>query len=288
MADIPFLQEETRSGFFVDANRKKLWALQLEILGCFAEICEQLGLRYFLFGGTLLGAVRHGGFIPWDDDVDVAMPRKDYEKLLREAPPLLPGHLEVVNKRNEPHRESFYLSRIRNKNTVFKTEYEQQFEPPDAKLNYGVFIDIFPLDGLPADERSRRNLLKKVSLLRRIDCKYRTPLKEAPTLKAKLTGIPFRLLWRVAPINLFYGMEEKALQQYDFDQSPLVFYICKFFIAYEQVLFSNYTRIKFEHLNLRCPAGYDTYLKVMYGDYNVFPPPDKRLGTHGTVIAKLG
>ncbi len=77
-----YLKEEVICDFLVDVNRKKMWAIMLDMLSEFISICKKHGLTYYMFYGSLLGAVRHKGFIPWDDDVDVAMPRKDYEKFL--------------------------------------------------------------------------------------------------------------------------------------------------------------------------------------------------------------
>jgi hypothetical protein len=146
--DADFLKEEVRGGFLVDAKRKRLWAAMLDMVEVFLDICEKHHLRYFAVGGTLLGAVRHRGFIPWDDDVDLAMPRKDYERFLEVAPAMLPEHLALTNKRNEPDNPHLYFSRIRNRNTTHITKFAQE-----CRINHGVFIDIFPEDGLPTGKK---------------------------------------------------------------------------------------------------------------------------------------
>ena len=113
---------------------------ELELLTLFIQICSQLELRYYLVCGTALGAVKYGGFIPWDDDVDVSMPREDYEVFLQKAPALLPEHVFLQNYRTDPAFPQIF-SKLRNSNTTY-------IEKSAGKLpiNHGIYIDIFPLD----------------------------------------------------------------------------------------------------------------------------------------------
>ena len=126
-----------------EAELKKLQSIETEMFRVFIEVCEKLNLRYYVLGGTLLGAVRHGGFIPWDDDIDLGMPRDDYEVFLREAPSLLPSHLFLQNYRTDPEY-CLNITKIRNTGTTF-IEYESR----QQDICHGVFIDIFPLDHYP-------------------------------------------------------------------------------------------------------------------------------------------
>ena len=117
----------------------------MQVLQSVIGILDELKVPYYMQGGTMLGAIRHRGFIPWDDDVDVAMPREDYEIFIKEAPKLLSEHLFLQNYHTEPYYP-LLMSKIRNSNTTF-------IEPLLSKIpmHHGVYIDIFPLDGYPGD-----------------------------------------------------------------------------------------------------------------------------------------
>ena len=145
--DLPehFLDGEVRNGFYVSPEMKKLWAVEIDILFQIKEICDRHNIKWFVEGGTLLGAVRHKGFIPWDDDIDIDMFRDDYERFIffakqeLEAPYFLQTH--------ETDSLSMYgHAKIRNSRTMAMQNFEY-----DNMLNYnqGVFVDIFPLDKIP-------------------------------------------------------------------------------------------------------------------------------------------
>lgn len=123
---------------------RKLQLCELEILKEFVRICNRFSLRYYLTGGTLLGAVRHQGFIPWDDDIDVAMPREDYDRFAQIAPQELDPQYFYQSPDTDPY---YFLSynKIRKNGTEI---YEERFE--NGKFHKGIFIDLFPLDFCPA------------------------------------------------------------------------------------------------------------------------------------------
>lgn len=139
------LKEEVRNGFTVSEKRKRVWLKELECLELFRNICEKHSLTWFVIGGTLLGAIRHGGFIPWDDDLDVAMPRADYKKFLNIASKELqpPFYLQTAGSDKE-----FYcgFSRIRNAETT--ALIHNQWTAKSKAIN-GIFLDIFPFDCVP-------------------------------------------------------------------------------------------------------------------------------------------
>ena len=134
---------------------EKLKRIELNILQEYIKACEILGLNYCLIGGTLLGAIRHKGFIPWDDDIDVAMPRKDYEVFIREAQKVLPNNLFVQSFLSDSHLP-YNFCKVRDNNTTFIETATQK-----RKIHHGVFIDVFPLDNYPEDKELSQKIQKK-------------------------------------------------------------------------------------------------------------------------------
>ena len=134
-----FLKEETRCEFFCDTRRKKIWLVLLDLAMEFDRFCREHGLTWFLVGGSMLGAARHRGFIPWDDDIDAGMPREDYEKLLSLMPEFAaPYELQAPGK---TPGYFFTFARLRNVRT-------SALNPAFALqgFNMGLYLDIFPLD----------------------------------------------------------------------------------------------------------------------------------------------
>ena len=132
---------------------------EFKILEKFIQVCEELKLDYFLVCGSALGAVKYGGFIPWDDDIDVALFRDDYNRFINEAPILLPPNLFLQNCHSEEKFPTIY-SKLRDSETTF-IEKSAKFLP----INHGIYIDVFPLDGYPKGkiERSVFEIKKKLS-----------------------------------------------------------------------------------------------------------------------------
>ena len=151
-----FYKEEIRCGYTVDEKTKRVWAVQLEMLDEVERICKANGLKYFADSGTLIGAIRHEGYIPWDDDIDLVMLREDYDKFVQIAPKWLKEDLVLQTV----YTEKNYLrghAQIRNSKTCGCNEEDKK-----AGYNCGIFIDIFPLDGMPKTEKERKSWAKKI------------------------------------------------------------------------------------------------------------------------------
>ena len=147
-----FFEEEIRSGYTVSSEMKKIWAVELDLLNEFSKVCQKYQLKWFVHAGTLLGAIRHKGFIPWDDDIDVVMPRSDYEKLCELAPNAF-SHPYFYQTEETDKFFSRNFARLRNSQTTALIAWEKTFKYP---YNQGIFIDIFPMDNIPDDESERK------------------------------------------------------------------------------------------------------------------------------------
>lgn len=158
-----FFKEEERA-IVISEDRKRLWAVQLDLLIEFDRVCKENGLKYSLDAGTLLGAIRHKGFIPWDDDVDVVMLREEYEKLDKIASDKFSEPYFWQTFATDPdHGRGF--ARLRNSSTTYILHSEQNGGKSCFSHNQGVFIDIFICDRVPDDEMERANFMDQLAKL---------------------------------------------------------------------------------------------------------------------------
>ena len=254
---------------------KQLQQIELKMLEVFLQICEKENLRYYLLGGTLLGAVRHKGFIPWDDDIDIGMPRADYEKFLASAGKYLPSYYFLQTLHTEPDFP-FSFAKMRDNRTVYQEEAL-------AKLNihHGVWIDIFPLDLYPKNDFwvdiYHRFLQKRVS------CRF----IEKNSLKTKF----FKLLsYFVCPSWKEAVKRRDRLMRTAASQSPLTANWCGAWGKKEIMPTQWYgegSNLVFENLQVKGPKEYDKWLTQIYGNYMQLPPIEKRVVRHNPSEIKL-
>lgn len=272
------LDSEYRDGYLVSVEMKKIWAIELDLLKKLVDICRKHDLRVWIEGGTLLGAVRHQGFIPWDDDIDVTMPRPDYEKLRL----ICAKELEAPYFLQTPYNDEHYCcghAQLRNSNTT-------AVRPSDCyrPYNQGIFIDIFILDGMPDDMVERKQLVKNVR--RRLRC-----LKsiDYPILLSGRLGLLFRKYWWRRQVMKYgfaqlYQYVDDLLLQHSWDDSRQLGHVAfagdRF--IWDKHIFDHTTMLSFEGLQVPAPGDYDAYLKVVFGpDYMT---PVKCPNMHGAVV----
>lgn len=144
-----FFHEEIRSGHLVTTQIKTLWAIEMDLLQAYMNVCQEAGLHFWIEGGTLLGCARHGGFIPWDDDIDICMTRKDYDKFVELGlAGVFPEPLFFQSYHNQPMMGKLF-SRLRLSGTTMITTTRSTRYP--ELCHNGVFIDIFPMDAIKGD-----------------------------------------------------------------------------------------------------------------------------------------
>lgn len=266
----------------------ELQEVELELLRQFLAVCGQEGLTYYMVCGSALGAVKYGGFIPWDDDIDVALPRPDYERFCRAAPSLLPDWCFLQNYRTEP---LYYRlgSKLRDSRTTYMEAMADRLN-----IHHGVFIDIFPLDvqwNTRSEEREFRRRLADFEAARRVRLHYRR-LSPAnlPMVRTNL----YRALFLLSGRRGDTAAEAEAFDSYISSFSPEGSSVwCNHanstspteYAPREQ--YGSGVPFPFEGLTVRVPSQYDAYLTQKYGDWRSDPPPEERVGHHACAVCDL-
>lgn len=260
---------------------KKLQNVQLEILSDFIDICEKNNLDYFLVFGTALGAVRHKGFIPWDDDVDVGMLREDYNKFLEIAKMQLSNKYEILTPlTNKEYACS--VTHFEKKNTSFIPETSK-----DLKCNMGINIDIFAFDNI-ADEKFKKNVqAKKAWFLGRLLFLRGTahpiiPIKGIRGEIAKIICVIAHYILVIFNISapFIYKKLLKVSKKYNNISTEYVTCFEDFAPINDMIRRKDIfplKKIKFENLEVNVPNKNHELLTGMYGDYMKIPPKDKRI-----------
>lgn len=260
----------------------ELQRVEFEMLKELVHICDELGLTYYLVCGSALGAVKYKGFIPWDDDLDVALPRKDYEVFIKKAQAMLPDHIFLQNYETDPYFP-YIFSKLRNCNTTFIEKSCQ-----NILMNHGVYIDVFPLDGYPSDkfesqifERKKRKLTLKINSAFCL---------QGISLKAKLFYAFERILGMHKKTGKYISLLSKMYSEYPTVGSKLICNHGNWQGSLEYAATDQYGKgviAEFEGLNVRIPEKFDEYLTQKYGDWRVDPPESEQTGHHYCLVCDL-
>ena len=267
--DLPknFLEEEIRCGYKISSEMKKVWAVQIDLLEQVKKICKNHGLKYFADSGTLIGAIRHKGYIPWDDDIDLVMMRNDYNKFMEYAKTELefPYFLQTVYTDKDIMRAH---AQLRNSKTTGYMPYEK-----NRPYNKGIFIDIFPLDVIPEDPRLKKFSLKikfKWKLLNNL-VNYKYNKKNIVSWAKHYLIVKPLTLWM--DYKILYANYERLCSQYNNSKFNRVSYIAyshgKKKHIWNKEWFDSAKEVDFEFTKINIPVGYDERLKTEYGDYIV-------------------
>ena len=273
------------------SNIELLHEADLEIVRKVVGLCDKHQLMYYMLGGSMLGAIRHKGFIPWDDDIDLGMPRKDYEKFLELAPKEL-GELKIVNYKTDSTYH-YYITRVLDTNSKV---VETRFESEGRYTN--LSIDIFPLDGTPNNSILRKWYCLKLMAHRAMASLH---YKDVIVTKNRNWKEGF-LLWIMLKLptkkmfNHYNQLQncDRLLKKYKMEHSQYTGNMMGAYKTRELIptdWYGESSFYEFEGLKLRGIKEYDKYLTQLYGDYMQLPPEDKRkihfriVEIHGT---KLG
>ena len=276
IVDKDFLKEEVRNDFLVDVNRKKLWLVLIDLYLQFEAVCKKHNLKWFMFYGGILGAIRHGGFIPWDDDIDIVMPRPDYEKFIK-----LNGEFAHPYFLQTPYSDSeFYYSftRLRNSNTTAICEKFRY-----QRMNHGMYIAIFPLDEWELEDTETYDriseLISQNSTYMRL--KYPNPNERDLDMISKYEGKD--------PLWTYEEIRRLSMKYYESKTPYLSIPVLRVYpyakSVYSRQDFLNQKFVSFEGLDIPIPNGYENILRQIYGNYWEFPPIEKRGNWHtGTYV----
>ncbi len=282
-----FYEDEVREGFYVPAAVKQAWGATLMVLGEIDRICKKYNITYFAEWGTFLGALRHGGFIPWDDDLDIGMMRQDYERFLEVAPNEMPDDYQIYNFRTRYEHTGFLANVVAKARICFEKEHLEKYHG----YPFITGVDIFILDNVCSDPRREQERVNK--------CKY--IIKAADDIyEGKITGHNVGEVFEFINKNCgviikqssdkmeqrahMYMAAEKLFMMFGDDESDYMTRMMpnglgdnNTFLLSKKLL-NEYVEIPFENTKIPVPAAYDHMMRKRYGDYMRLV---KNAGGHG-------
>lgn len=260
-----------------EIDLKKLQKYQLEMLRDIVKVCEKNKIGYFLTWGSALGAIRHGGFIPWDDDIDISMTWDNYKKFEVIAQKELGDKYFYQSQETDEYCFTNW-NKVRINNTTCMDKNLSHI-----KCHYGICMDIFPLIGVPNNKF--RSLIQKLEILLYRFLRYERYL----TNRNPEGNTIFKVFYRVIPNKIKKFIEVKLIKnitKYNLHDCELwVEFLSGNYnsMIFKKEFFGEGTKIKFEDLDVIIPEKFDDYLKTAYGDYMTLPKEEDRIG-HGDAI----
>lgn len=243
----------------------------LDMMSEFHKICIENNLTYYIVGGTCIGALRHRGFIPWDDDVDIAMPREDYNKLALINWERQSDRLELKYYKNSSNSPIHYMKVVDKTTTLIEERYHNYVE--------GLYLDIFPLDGVKNEGEKR---IEKIWMLHSIVMKHCSTADRDKGIKTFIS--------RLVPLSWAHGLLERYMTKYSYKDSK---YVANFLGAYgykeivQKSLFGVPKLYEFQGEKFYGPEKAELYLKKIYDNYMELPPIEKRIFKHNYYYINL-
>ncbi|MFA0566594.1 phosphorylcholine transferase LicD [Vibrio sp. 10N.222.51.C8] len=270
---------------YKDEEIKHIQRIELSSLKYFSDLCDKLNIEFYLYGGSLLGAIKYSGFVPWDDDLDIALQRKDYDKLIKLGPSLLSDEYELQHPSNNKLTPFSYI-KFRRKDTSLV-----EFALHKIKMNHGVYFDIYPLDNLPENDEELIRQHSKFSLVSRLfyyrQVKYLSrPATNLKDLIKSVVRYGMSAILKLIPHSVFFKYIEKLMTRnnaMDSSRKGNFFHPTPF--NYFEGIHPVKT-VAFEDVQLKVPHGYEINLLQRYGDITKLPPENERYG-HKAHIIKL-
>lgn len=259
---------------------------QMDMLNEVRRICWKHDIPYFLIGGTLIGAIRHQGFIPWDDDIDIGMLRADYDRFAQVCREELDPAYGLYDWDVDPHSPLPFL-----KMKIKGTHYREAVSV-DSKMNDEIYIDIFPYDNAPDSEFLRSLQAWRIYLIRKLlmlRCGF--TLHDGKAVKKILYGT-LNFLSRIRSVAAWKKSCHKLMLRYNDRQTRCISNMCGAYTYRREMMDRTLVQEQIPHVfegdMYSIPAGYDAFLKGVYGDYMQLPPESERAGKHGISLIDLG
>ena len=270
----------------------KVQEKELHVLKEVVKVLKAHKLRYFAVGGTCIGAIRHKGFIPWDDDIDIAMPRKDFEKFRQKYYKELPKYLKKID--GEVSRShDFLFMKIHDSRTTYVELYAEN--SPDRYS--GVFVDIMPVDGLPSSDKEIAAFMKRVGHWQSMNSLCRPgmniPRNKKEQFKISIKKMIKPVIQSLYAYDYFYQKVISEASKYDYDHSEKFLFTWRNMhgkydrLVYSAELFRNLTEVPFEDSMISVPENYDAYLTKDFGDYMQPPPPEQQHSVHHVCLENM-
>ncbi len=281
--------DEYLANFYVTVYQGKLERIkeiEMELMAEIDRICKKHGITYFLVGGSMLGAVRHQGFIPWDDDMDIGMLRDDYDKFRKVCPEELKANLRYQSFEQEP-TSHYIFDKVRLEDTYFNTAFSNRFND----IQNGIFIDVLVFDKTGNSKRAQQTHIKLVKIFRRLlNVRWVNVARKGIHYKASKRFLP---LMRRVPYKFYHRCLDKVLTLYH--KNPKSQYLIDGVGlnlhrgAFPAEWFSDFIDMKYENMTFKVPVGYDGYLRMWYGDrYMELLPLSSRFSGHTLKRLDLG